>query len=681
MFSPCGCPRRAARHWEDGAVPRDDPVRAARGGAIRRTTPGLAGQGRATGALALVGALGVVFGDIGTSPLYAASAVVATARGAGVEADRTFVYGMTSTILWSLTLVVSILYVRLFLRTDNDGEGGLLALLGLLRRTLGGEREGHGGAHRKRRATVAFTVLGMLGAAMFLGDSVITPAISVLSAVEGLEVVEPSLARLVVPLALAILAGLFLVERFGTRVIGRLFGPVMVLWFATIAACGVRGVVETPEVLVSVSPHWVVLFFIDHPAAAFLSLGAVVLAVTGAEALYADLGHFGRRPIARAWAFVVFPALALSYLGQGGHLIASPEAADNPFFSLVPGPVTIPVVVLATLATIIASQAVVSGAFSVVHQSGRLGVLPPLRTVHTSPANSRQIYLPAVNALLAATVLLIVVTFRSSAALASAYGIAVTLTISITTVVYLAHAWTARRRLTGPMVVAGAILVVVLVFLAANLAKVGTGGWLPLTIGALVFVAMATWWVGQRQINRGRLALETTVQRVEDVLEAHGSVVRTPGTAVFLSRHSGVVPIALRTMVEQNHALQRHVLLVSWTTADRPVVPSGERCRVTVVGDEGVVQVIATYGFRERPRIGRLLEQARAAAPEALRDVDPSTVTYFVSLAAPRINPRSRMPRWAQRLYLGLYRLVPDPVEALDLPRERTIMLSRDLLL
>ncbi|MFD6164685.1 KUP/HAK/KT family potassium transporter [Oerskovia sp. NPDC060287] len=624
------------------------------------------------GALALVGALGVVFGDIGTSPLYAAGAVVATARGAGVEPDRTFVYGMTSTILWSLTLVVSILYVRLFLRADNDGEGGLLALLGLVRRTLGRARDG-------RRATVVLTVLGMLGAAMFLGDSVITPAISVLSAVEGLEVVEPSLARFVVPAALVILLGLFLVERFGTRSIGRLFGPVMVLWFATLAACGARGVAETPEVLVSVSPHWVLLFFVDHPAAAFLSLGAVVLAVTGAEALYADLGHFGRRPIARAWALVVFPALALSYLGQGGHMIASPEAAANPFFSLVPAPLTPPVVVLATLATIIASQSVVSGAFSVVHQSGRLGVLPPLRTVHTSPANSRQIYLPAVNVLLAAAVLLVVLAFRSSSALASAYGIAVTLTISITTVVYLAHCWTSRRRVTASMLVAGSILVVVLLFLVANLAKVGSGGWLPLTIGALVFVVMVTWWTGQRHVHRGRLALETTVRRVEDVLEAHGSVTRTRGTAVFLSRHSGVVPLALRTMVEQNHALQRHVLLVSWATTDRPTVPAGERFQVAAVGDEGVVEVIATYGFRERPRIVRLLGQVRDAAPELMRGVDLGTATYFVSLSVPRFSARSAMPRWSQRLFLGLSRLVPDPVETLDLPRERTIVLGRDV--
>ncbi|WP_256377416.1 KUP/HAK/KT family potassium transporter [Oerskovia sp. KBS0722] len=616
--------------------------------------------------------MGVVFGDIGTSPLYAATAVVATARGAGAEVDRTFVYGMTSTVLWSLTLVVSILYVRLFLRTDNDGEGGLLALLGLLRRTLD---RSHGG----RRTVVVFTVLGMLGAAMFLGDSVITPAISVLSAVEGLEVVEPSLARLVVPLAVVILAGLFLVERFGTRAISRLFGPVMLLWFATIATCGVRGVLETPEVLVSVSPHWVVLYFADHPAAAFLSLGAVVLAVTGAEALYADLGHFGRRPIARAWAFVVLPALALSYLGQGGHLIASPKAADNPFFSLVPAPVTMPVVVLATLATIIASQAVVSGAFSVVHQSGRLGVLPPLRTVHTSSVNSRQIYLPAVNTLLAVAVLVVVLTFRSSAALASAYGIAVTLTISITTIVYLAHGWTSRRRLTGSVVVAGSILVVVLVLLAANLAKVGSGGWLPLTIGALVFVVMATWWTGQRHVSRGRLALETTVQRVEDVLEAHGSVTRTRGTAIFLSRHSGVVPLALRSMVEQNHALQRHVLLVSWATADRPVVPAAERYRVVAVGDEGVVEIVATYGFRERPRVGRLLGQVQRDAPDAMRGVDLGTATYFVSLSVPRLSPRSRMPRWAQRLFLGLYRIVPDTVETLDLPRERTVVLGRDV--
>lgn len=636
------------------------------GGVISRTVE-RAGRAPTVRAAAVVGALGVVFGDIGTSPLYAAAAVVSTAQGAGVAVDRTFVFGMTSTILWSLTLVVSVLYVRLFLRADNEGEGGLLALLGLLRRRLG-----------RRGAATAFTVLGMLGAAMFLGDSVITPAISVLSAVEGLEVVEPGLARLVVPVALVILAGLFLVERFGTGAIGKLFGPVMVLWFAVIAACGVGGVVETPGVLVSVSPHWVVVFFLDHPWAAFLSLGAVVLAVTGAEALYADLGHFGRPAIVRAWVFVVFPALALSYLGQAGHMLAT-EAAANPFYSLVPDPVKVPVIVLATLATVIASQSVLSGAFSVIHQGGRLGVLPPLRTVHTSAANSRQIYLPAVNALLAVTVLLIVLTFRSSAALASAYGIAVTLTISITTVVYIAYRWVTRRRITASIVVAGGILLVVLVFLAANLAKVGSGGWLPLSIGLLVFALMTTWWRGQRQVNRGRLALETTVQRVEDVLEAHGSVTRTPGTGVYLSRHGGIVPLALRSMVEQNHTLQRHVLLVSWTTVDRPLVPAAERFEVTATGDEGVVQVRASYGFREHPQILRLLDDVTSSAPAAMDGVDLDAATYFVSLSVPQLSATSRMPRWSQRIFLGLFRLVPDPVETLDLPRKRTIVIGRDI--
>lgn len=625
----------------------------------------------ATGLLLVIGAVGVVFGDIGTSTLYAMTAVLKAGDPASAPLAPSIVYGMTSTIIWSMGLIVTVLYVQLLLRADNDGEGGLLALLGLLRRTT-----------KSARAAAVLGFMGMFGAAMFLGDSVITPAISVLSAAEGLELAQPSLSNAVVPLALVVLAGLFLIQRFGTGRIGFMFGPVMIVWFAAIAVCGIAAIAKEPAVFQALSPHWIVIYFHDEPRIAFLSLGAVVLAVTGAEALYADLGHFGRRAIAHAWLFVVFPSLVLNYLGQAAAVVHSPSAVSNPFFALVPGWGRLPMVVLATLATIIASQAVISGAFTVIHQAGRLGFLPPLRTFHTSRKRVGQIYIPAVNWMLAAVVLLVVVLFRSSASLASAYGVAVTSTISVTTMMYLVLTWQRQRRITPSLVTGGLILLVVLVFLAANIPKVLSGGWLPLGLGSVLVLVMSTWRVGQRRIDTARRGHETPIaDLIGRVNSADPRTHRVSGSAVYFTRDPGVAPMALCTMVEQNHVLHGAAVLLSWSTADIPVVRDEDRVTVQALGEksDGIVGVVALFGFREHPDVIDVLRRAVDLADGELELVDPDSTVFFLSLPVVTFSTESTMMRWRQRLFLGIIRLAPDPVELLELPRDRTVVIGREI--
>jgi KUP system potassium uptake protein len=632
--------------------------------------PDARGKGRAALVLGpMIAAMGVVFGDIGTSPLYAATTTFAEGGTKSAGPTPEFVYGSTATIIYALTIVVTVLYVRFLMRADNHGEGGLLALFGLLRR-------------RKLRArTIAvFTVVAMFGAAMFLGDSVITPAISVLSAVEGLRVIQPGLSGVVVPAAVAILIGIFAIQRFGTDRIGRFFGPIMLLWFAVLAVTGLASIFHDPAVLQALSPHWVILFFVEQPRTAFLALGAVVLAVTGAEALYADLGHFGRQAITRAWLWIVFPALVLNYLGQAALALEHPDRAATSFFGLVPGWAQLPAVVLATLATIIASQAVISGTYSVVHQAWRLGLFPPLRVVHTSRAREGQIYVPAINLLLAVTVLGITVGFRSSAALASAYGIAVTTTISITTIVYLAWNWTGAKRRTATIAVTGAILLIVLIILAANLPKAASGGWLPLVIGTVVFLVMITWWVGERRLRSGRRADELPLEKLQSLLTGEGrSLNRVPGDAVFITRSPTIVPMSLRTMVSQIHALQSRAILLSWSTLDVPSTVGSDHRIAVEVFPSGIIQVVARIGYREHPRMAALLTEAQRLHPDELPDFTVAHATFFVATPVPRYSRKSPMFRWAQMLFLALDRLAPDPLDLIELPRDRTIVLGREI--
>ena len=615
----------------------------------------------------MVGALGVVFGDIGTSPLYALRSILKE----GNDLSRDTVYGLTSMVIWSLVVVVTVLYLNLLMRTDNEGEGGLLALVALVRRTT-----------KRTRTVTAVSVLGMIGASMFLGDSVITPAISVLSAAEGLEVASPSLHRLVLPVAVAILAGVFVLQRVGSGRIGKVYGPVMLLWFGVLALTGAVSLGKDPQVLVALSPQWAVLYFLHDPLTAFLSLGSVVLAVTGAEALYTDLGHFGRPPIHWSWLTIVFPALLLAYLGEAAEVLRDPSAAAEPFYAVVPDWATIPVLVVATLATIIASEAVIAGAFTVIHQAGGLGLLSYLKTRHPSPDHAGQIYVPVVNWCLGATVLLVVVGFGSSSRLSSAYGVAVSSTFLIDVTVFLVLM---RVRGAGrlPQVVGFLCGLVVLAFFAASLPKLPSGGWVPTGIGLLLFLVMSTWWSGQRRLVSERRRVE---QGPTDVLDAlHGDDIRRiEGAAVFLTREKDIAPIALRALVDLGHTLPERVVLLSWHVEDKPSAKAHEAAvDIHTFGNRyagivGVVGVDVALGYRERLDIGHVLGAACEREPEALDGVDPDRAVYFISQPIPRLARDGAMALWRQRLFLVLDRLATDRAEQLSLPRARTIVVGRE---
>ena len=623
---------------------------------------------RSRGALlALVGALGVVFGDIGTSPLYAMRTILGEADGL----DAATVYGMTSTVIWSLVLVVTVLYVGLLLGTDNEGEGGLLALLALLRRSSA-----------RTRVKVVTSVLAMGGAAFFLGDCVITPAISVLAAAEGLEVASPSLEAVVLPVALVILVGVFVLQRIGTGRIGVLYGPIMVAWFAVLAVGGSISLAQDPAALQALSPHWAILFFLDDPLTAFLSLGAVILAVTGAEALYADLGHFGRAAITRAWLLVVLPALVLAYLGEASAVVRDPAAATNPFYAVVPSWATIPVLVLATAATIIASEAVIAGAFTVLHQAGGLGIFPYLRTIHPSEEEGGRIYLPAANWALAVAVLLVVVLFRSSDRLAAAYGVAVAGTILVTVTLYLTLDRTRAGRLTLRQVVGGFSLLVMATFLLATLPKVVSGGWAPVGIGLVIFVVMWSWWSGRARLAAARKEAEGSPDEVLSEVSGGGDGLRrVPGTAVFLTDDEDVAPFALRMTFETGQMLPEHVILLRWQVADTPAAPARDASvELHDLGDryDGVVGVTVTLGYRERLSAQHVLTEACEQEPRSFAGVDVESARYLVSEPIPQLSRDGTMAVWRQRLYLALDRLATDRVEQLSLPRDRTIVIGRE---
>jgi KUP system potassium uptake protein len=629
---------------------------------------GRSGDGGRSSWLVALGALGVVFGDIGTSPLYA----LRTVLGESTSLDTTTVYGMTSTMIWSMLAVVTVLYVAILLRTDNQGEGGVLALVALLRQ-----------AASTPRLLAVVAVLGMVGAAMFLGDSVITPAISVLSAAEGLEVANPSLKAVVVPFALALLLGVFLLQRLGSGGIGRLYGPVMLAWFLVLAVAGAVSLVRDPAALQALSPYAAVRFFLAQPLTAFLSLGSVVLAVTGAEALYADLGHFGRAAITRAWLFLVFPALVVAYLGEAGEVVRHPSAAGDPFYAVVPGWATIPVLVLATGATVIASEAVIAGAFTVLHQAGGLGLFPFLRTRHPSDEEGGQIYIPAANWVLAFAVLAVVVGFRSSARLASAYGVAVSATILVTATLYLVLDRIRSRRTTRRQVTAVAMELVVLGLFAASVPKIAAGGWLPTGIGVLLFVVMSTWVRGQSRLDAARrdqgLSASELFETVEE--ESGAPPHRVAGSAVFLTADRDLAPFALRTVLERTHVLHECVLVLSWRVEDTPAAPPR---RISVDVDRlsdrypGIIALDVTLGYRDRLDAVGILEEAVEQDGDGLGDLDPRSAVYFVSDPIPRLTRHGGMARWRQRVFVLMDRLSTDRVEQLSLPRDRTVVIGRE---
>jgi len=620
-----------------------------------------------------IAALGVVFGDIGTSPLYAVQTVFAADVVRPVAVHPVAVYGVASLIVWSVMLVVTVKYVALIMRAQNDGEGGIMALVSLL------VRERHGG-HVPQR----LVMLGIVGAALFFGDSLITPAISVLSAVEGLELLRPSFGRFVVPVAVAIIVVLFAIQRRGTSVVGGVFGPVMLVWFTAIGLCGLRGVIEDPSVLRGLSPTYAIDFFRADGLTAFLALGGVVLAVTGAEALYADLGHFGSRPIRRAWLLVVFPALVLNYLGQGAVILQQPAAAGGPFFALVPHALLAPMVLLATAATVIASQAVISGAFSLARQATRLGYLPNLEIRHTSAEDPGQVYVPVVNAILLIGVLVLVLGFGSSARLASAYGIAVTGTMAITAVLFFTRAL-GRGRHPRSLIVAAAtvILTVDVAFLAANVVKIPSGGWLPLIVGAALFAVMANWHAGHRRIARRRRQQEGSVQEyVQELAQLGRRLHRVPGTAVFLTRPGSTTAPALRAVAERIHTLPECVIVLTVHVQELPHVAVADQITIDSLGrgDDGIFAVQLRLGFDDVHSIPLALQHA-ADIDGFEGPVDLADATYFVSVTSMRIGSSRGIARLRQRLYVGTAALATDPVRYYDLPPARTLTIGGTLVL
>jgi KUP system potassium uptake protein len=620
------------------------------------------------GALA-VGALGVVFGDIGTSPLYTVQTVFNPGDPHPVAVSTESIFGVVSLIFWSVTLIVTVTYVSLVMRADNDGEGGIMALITLIRRR---------GVPGGRRTKMMLAALGVFGASLFFGDSVITPAISVLSAVEGVKVAAPSLAGLVVPITAAIIVGLFLVQRFGTGAVGRLFGPVMGVWFAAIAAIGVRGIVAHPEILKALSPTYALGFLVGRFPTAFFSLTAVVLAVTGAEALYADMGHFGRGPIRRVWLLLVFPACILSYMGQGALVLGDPSAISSPFFLLVPGWARLPMVFLAAAATVIASQAAITGAFSVAQQAARIGYLPRLRIAYTSEEKIGQIYVPWINWILLVSVLMLVVTFRTSAALAYAYGMAVTGTITITTLLFL---YVARNQWHTPLWIllpgGGALLAVELLFLAANLTKLVHGAWLPLLIAIAAFTVMTTWQRGRELVTRQRQHDEGPLRAFIDQLHAmKPPLQRVPSTAVFLNRGKATAPLALRANVEHNQILHEHTLILAIETVPVPHVAAAERLTVDDLGykDDRIIHITARFGYMDQTNVPGLLPLIRKASIESPLD-DPK-LSYFLSRIELHRGNTPGMSLWRKRLFLSTSRITADAAEHFQLPRDRTVIMG-----
>ena len=617
--------------------------------------------------LLIVGAIGVVFGDIGTSPLYTLKVVLGSSG--GHQFTRDSLLGVISMITWCLIIIVTVTYVGIILRADNHGEGGILSLAAMIRDRLGGTW----------RSSSIVVAISIIGASLFLGDAMITPAISVMSAAEGLQVASPEFAHWVVPLSLVLLTALFAVQRWGTGGIGRVFGPVMIIWFVVLAAIGVPWIVGNPEILAALSPTYALSFIVSHPRMAFLALGSSVLAVTGAEALYADLGHFGRKPIALAWLFVVLPALIINYMGQGAMLLKEPASIENPMFHMVPKGFALPFVVLATAAAIIASQAVITGAFSIVRQAIRLSYLPRLKVVQTSPSNGGRIYLPLVNLILFVAVFVLVTQFGSSKALASAYGIAVTGTFLLELTLFLVfarHIWRwGWPKIIGMMVVAG---VLELALFLANIPKVLTGGWLPLLISTAIATVMFTWNRGARIMFKKRRLMEGSLRLFVDEVRA-GGMQRVPGVAIYPHAGLKTCPLALRASVNFNHVLHEHVVIVTVKNLPIPHVPAPDRVELDDLGsgDDGIVHVFYNVGFNDPQDVPAAMKLAIGKSPELKFDLGAATYV----LSAYRIEPpektdASPWPMWQRKLFRYLERVSANRTQVFHLPQRETTVVG-----
>ncbi len=619
--------------------------------------------GRRLGVLTLT-ALGVVYGDIGTSPLYALRECFKAEYGIRPTPDN--IVGVLSLILWSLILVVSVKYIVFILRADNRGEGGILALLALL---LQQRRRAD---DKKRR--LLLIALGLFGAALLYGDGVITPAISVLGAVEGLEVSTPALSHVVVPITLVILFGLFMVQRYGTARVGTAFGPTMLVWFVTIAVLGVRSVVANPEVLAAANPWHGLLFFREHGLAGFLTLGAVVLCVTGGEALYADMGHFGKRPIRIAWFAVALPALLLNYFGQGALLLRTPGAASNPFYLLAPSAFQWPLLVIATAAAIVASQALISGAFSLTQQSIQLGYSPRMQIIHTSKQEAGQIYIPEVNKALMVGCLILVVAFGNSSALSAAYGIAVTGTMAITSLLF---AVVARSRWGWPLwrvvSLTAAFLLLDLSFLAANVIKIEHGGWVPLVMALGVYTLMSTWKRGRMQLNaiqaENALPLDTFLESLE-----RKPPVRVKGTAVFMTSNAAGVPVVMLHHLKHNKMLHETVILLSVQTRGIPEVGEDHTLTFEPMG-QGFYRIVANYGFMQSPNIPEVLALAASRGVA----VPPMDTSYYLGRERLVLTGRAPMSRWRKSLFALMSRNARSATEFFQIPPNRVIELGAQI--
>jgi KUP system potassium uptake protein len=605
----------------------------------------------------MLGALGVVFGDIGTSPLYTVQQCMSETG----DVTLPGILGILSLIVWSLIAVVTAKYVLVVMRADNRGEGGILALTALALR----------GVPAKGKTAALVLAAGMAGAALFYGDGVITPAISVLSAVEGLKVIAPGLHPFVLPMTVVLLVALFAVQSRGTGAVGRYFGPITALWFASLAAAGIYQLILNPETLQALNPAWGAAMFLEHPWRAFVLLGAVVLAVTGAEALYADMGHFGRKSINRAWLYIVFPSLLLNYFGQGAHLLSDPTAVDNPFYRLYPTWALAPMVILASAATIIASQAVISGAFSMTSQAVQLGYLPRLEIRHTSAMERGQIYVPKINALLLVAVISLVLGFKSSNNLGSAYGIAVTGTMSLTTI--LAFIYMVRVRHWNPIFASALFaifLTIDLAFFSANMLKVAEGGWVPLLIGTTTFIIMSTWTKGRAALTAKRrdesLPLEMFIKNLRP-----GHPVRVKGTALFLTADVDNVPTSLLHNLKHNKVLHERTVLMSIRTLDIPRVSEEERLVVRHY-EHDIHTIVARYGFVEEPDIWQALGKCR----EQNLEFNLMETSVFVGREKLVISDKIRLAKWRKELFAMLFQLSLSAVEFFRVPSNRVVELG-----
>jgi KUP system potassium uptake protein len=627
---------------------------------------------RALGGTALtVAALGVVFGDLGTSPIYTIQTAFNPGDPHPIGTSLDTVYGIVSLIFWAVTIEVTIKYVGLVMSADNDGEGGIMALISQIRQVGDGIRG---------RTKYLLAGLGVFGAALFFGDSMITPAISVLSAVEGTKSISSSMDSLVIPITVAIIVALFAIQRLGTGSVGRMFGPIMLVWFATIAVLGIHGITMHPEVLKALSPSYA-LDFLFTGTNGFFSLAAVVLAITGVEALYADMGHFGRGPITRAWLLLVFPACILSYLGQGALILDDPSAISAPFFELMPDPGRIPLVVLATAATVIASQAVISGAFSIGHQAAQLGYLPRLRVIHTSTYQYGQVYVPVINWILLVAVVGLVLAFQTSAKLAFAFGMAVTGTIAITTILFFVivrHRW--HRPLWLVLTGVALLLPVDLAFFGANLTKFTHGAWLPLLIGVILFTVMTTWFRGRELVTQERFRLEGPLDDFVKELRAHKPPVkRVSGTGVFMNRGRETAPLSMRACVDHLHSLPGSAVILSLETLPVPRVRPKDRLEIDDLGyrDDRITFVRARHGYAEEYDVPKLVRQIAKAGVEC--PVDARHASFYLSRVELKAGDKPGMSLWRKRLFLATALLTAEPAEYFKLPRDRTVTLGSEI--